>query len=162
MGNFQNKDDKTEYDKIDDKTKYLDINNKINVIIKTKINSEKLDNIDKKKIKDYIKPIIENMGAGSYDYISNYIFIKKIILNTNDKKLSINITINIDKKGKKYRAHSGKKLKINELKNKCTLHNLEEHIIWSLNESSYRGDPLKLSKNKFTLSKNKIYNIDIT
>ena len=86
------------------------------------------------------------MGAGSYDYISNYIFIKKIILNTNDKKLSINITININKKGKKYRAHSGKKLKINELKNKCTLYNLKEHIIWSLNESSYRGDPLKLSK----------------
>ena len=55
----------------------------------------------------------------------------------------------IDKKGKKCKAPVGKKLTINELKKECSVNNLKEHIIWSLDEASYRSDnSIKISKNK--------------
>jgi hypothetical protein len=89
------------------------------------------------------------MSSASYDYISNYIFIKKIIFLNIDKKLCINIIMKIDKKGKKCKSHTGKKLKINELRKECTVHNLKEHIIWALDEASYRSDnSIKISKDK--------------
>ena len=135
---------------------YLDIDKNINVIIKTKIGSDKITKNDETKIKKYIKNIIESMGAASYDYISNYIIIKKISLDTTKKNILINLILHIDKNGKKIKAHSGKKLIKDKLKEECTKKKLKEHILWSLNESSYRSEPLKLSKINFVLPQNKI------
>ena len=64
---------------------YLDIDKNINVIIKTKIGSNNITKNDETKIKKYIKNIIEKMGAASYDYISNYIIIKKISIDITKK-----------------------------------------------------------------------------
>ena len=109
------------------------------------MDSDKISSIDKKNIKNNI----EQMSSASYDYISNYIVIKKIIFLNIDKKLCINIIMKIDKKGKKCKAHVGKKLTINELKNECGVNNLKEHIIWALDEASYRSDnSIKISKDK--------------
>ena len=96
------------------------------------------------------------MGSASYDYISNYIIIKKISLDTTKKNILINLILHIDKNGKKIKAHSGKKLIKDNLKEECTKKKLKEHILWSLNESSYRSEPLKLSKINFVLPQNKI------
>ena len=138
---------------------YLDIDKNINVIIKTKINSNKITKKDEIKIKKYIKNIIEDMSSASYNYISNYIIIKKICLDNVKNKLLIKLNIYIDKNGKKTKPHFGKKLTKDKLKDECTKKKLEEHIIWSLNESSYRSEPLKLSKFNFILPENKINKI---
>ena len=140
---------------------YLDINKNINVIIKTKINSNKITKNDEPKIKKYIKNNIESMGSASYDYISNYIIIKKISLDTTKNNLLINLSLYIDKNGKKIKAHVGKKLTLDKLKEASTKKKLKEHILWSLNESSFRGEPLKLSKINFVLPQNKINKIII-
>ena len=140
---------------------YLDIDKNINVIVKTKINYDKITKNDELKIKNYIKNIIEQMSSGSYDYISNYIIIKKIYLSAIKNKLLIKLDIYIDKNGKKTKVHVGKKLKNDKLKEECTKKKLKEHILWSLNESSYRSDPLKLSKFNFVLPENKIIEIII-
>ena len=39
---------------------------------------------------------------------------------------------------------------------------VKEHIIWSLNEMSYSGDPVKLENYEFILPENKINSIIIT
>ncbi len=140
---------------------YLDIDKNINVIIKTKIGSNKITKNDETKIKKYIKNIIEKMGAASYDYISNYIIIKKISVDTTKKNILINLNLHIDKNGKKIKAHSGKKLTKDKLKEECTKQKLKEHILWSFNETSYRSEPLKLSKINFVLPENKIDEIII-
>lgn len=140
---------------------YLDIDKNINILIKTKINYEKIKKKDQIKIKKYIKKTIEEMSSSSLDYISHYIFIKKIFLEENNKKLSIKIILYIDKNGKKIKVPSGKKLTIEKLKKECTIKKLKEHILWSLNESSYRSDPLKLSDFDFILPENKITDIII-
>jgi hypothetical protein len=59
------------------------------------------------------------------------------------------------------KVSSGKKLTIEKLKKECTIKKLKEHILWSLNESSYRSDPLKLSEFDFILPQNKIMDIII-
>ena len=140
---------------------YLDMDKNINIIIKTKINSNKINKKDEIKIKKYIKKIIEEMSSGSLDYISHYIFIKKIFLEENNKKLSIKMILYLDKNGKKTKVHSGKKLTKEKLKEECTKKKLRDHILWSLNESSYRSDPLKLSEFNFILPENKIMDIII-
>ena len=78
----------------------------------------------KKKIKKYIKNTIEQMASGSYNYISNYIFIKKINLKIINNKLEIYITLKIDRNGKKIIDNSSKKLQKNELNQLCTKNNL--------------------------------------
>ena len=142
--------------KIIKNVEYLDINKNINIIIKTKINSNKITKNDEPKIKKYIKNNIESMGSASYEYISNYIIIKKISLDTTKKNILINLSLYIDKNGKKIKAHVGKKLTLDKLKEESTKKKLKEHILWSLNESSFRGEPLKLSKINFVLPQNKI------
>jgi len=145
----------------DNSEEYLGIDNDINILIKTKINYEKIKKKDEIKIKKYIKKTIEEMSSGNLNYISHYIFIKKIFLQENNKKLSIKIILYLDKNGKKMKVSSGKKLTIEKLKKECTIEKLKEHILWSLNESSYRSDPLKLSEFDFILPQNKIMDIII-
>lgn len=158
MGAVQSNSENTSKDV---KVEYLDIDKNIHVIIKTKIDSNKITKKDEIKIKKYIKNIIEDMSSASYNYISNYIIIKKICLDTVKNKLLIKLNIHIDKNGKKRKPHFGKKLTKDKLKEECTKKKLKEHIIWSLNESSYRSDPLKLSKFNFILPENKINQIII-
>jgi hypothetical protein len=61
----------------DNSEEYLGIDNDINILIKTKINYEKIKKKDEIKIKKYIKKTIEEMSSGNLNYISHYIFIKK-------------------------------------------------------------------------------------
>jgi hypothetical protein len=145
-----------------DNIKYLNIKKIIDITIKTKIKLIKIKDSDQKKIKKYIKNTIEQMGSGSYNYISNYIFIKKINLKIINNKLEIYIDLKIDKNGKKIIDKSSKKLKENKINQLCTKNNLKEHIIWSLNEISYRGDPVKLENYEFILPENKITSIIIS
>ena len=63
------------------------------------------------------------MGSASYEYISNYIIIKKISLDTTKNNILINLSLYIDKNGKKIKAHVGKKLTLDKLKEESTKKN---------------------------------------
>ena len=86
---------------------------------------------------------------------------KKISLDTTKNNILINLSLYIDKNGKKIKAHVGKKLTLDKLKEESTIKKLKEHILWSLNELFFREEPLKLSKINFVLHENKIKEIII-
>lgn len=137
---------------------YLDLNKDIDVEIYTNIKN-KFKN--KKLIKKYVKDNIEHMGAGMNDYISNYLYVKKISIK-NKKNITFNIKLKIDKKGKNIKGSFGKKMSENKLKEYLTFNKLKEHIEWCLNESSFRGEPLKLKEGDFIIKNSNIQKIILT
>ena len=126
-----------------DKSKLLIINKNIKVIIYTNL-IFKLNKSDKTKIKSYIKKTIGEMGSSYNGEISKYFKLTKP--NVNIYKNKINIIINI-------------KLEPNEYN--FTENKLKEHIKWSLNEASYRGDAYKINNKDFIIPKKNIIKIEI-
>lgn len=133
----------------------LDIEKDINIELHTNIEN-KFKN--KTFIKNYVKNNIEDMGSSMYDYISNYLYIKKISIKR-DNTIKFDIKFKINKKGKTIRAHSGNKLNENKLKEYITLNELKAHIRWSLNEAAIRAEPLKLKEGEFSIKNSDINNI---
>ena len=84
------------------------------------------------------------MGSGYNNQISKYLNLTTVNIKLFNKKINITFFIKLDKN-----------------KYNFTVNKLKEHIKWSLNEASYRSDPLKINKKNFVINKKNITNIDV-
>ena len=146
--------------KIKSKSKKFQIENH-NIILETNIINYPFSPGEKKKIKKYVKENIEEMGSADTGSIAFYLFVKSIKFE-NDNNLILNINIKYDFNGKKIRPKPKGKLTEKEIIKLCSYENLKKHIKWSLNEASFRAEPLKLGANvEFSISEKQIKSIKL-